>query len=88
MFLTYGDTRPVNQNKHLSIIDERGLLPICVFFFNFLFLFLFFETTHEGAEAQTGLRVMSQLKEKELKSRSIAVEIKELLLLISFFNIP
>lgn len=57
-------------------------------FFKFSISFSFFETTHEGAEAQTGLRVMSRLKEKELKSCSIAVEIKELLLLISFFNIP
>lgn len=36
IFLTHsgkGGTRPMNQNKHLSITDERGLLPI---FYNML----------------------------------------------------
>lgn len=40
IFLTHGgknDTGPLNQNKHLSITDERGHLP---------FLFFSFFTTH------------------------------------------
>lgn len=56
IFLTYSDTRPVNQNKHLSIIDERGLLPIFFFFF----------LQHSKGWAWTGLKAMSELKEKKV----------------------
>lgn len=66
MFLTYSDTRPVNQNKHLSITDERGLLPGYYFEFSF-----FLNDTWRGG--RTRLWATSQLKETELKSSSIRI---------------